>query len=216
MRHQATYSRAVFVCSGIYQGLGFRDLTEVREYVADACWRHRRRCGGTTFFWKDVFPWIYHGLSIEYLLYLCLFIHLFIYLLCCIIRMYSFASWDGTVGGLCLKCVCVCLLEPLQRQSESQSGNNLVVQFLPVDLGFLNLRQLWEKTLWSWCLAHVFSSGWRVLRVGRNRFRKSRDVSSCLSGHNKDMTKPQVFGHFPNPIRSIFVRGFSALQLAFT
>ena len=110
MRHQATYSRAVFVCSGIYQGLGFRDLTEVREYVADACWRHRRRCGGTTFFWKDVFPWIYHGLSIEYLLYLCLFIHLFIYLLCCIIRMYSFASWDGTVGGLCLKCVCVCVL----------------------------------------------------------------------------------------------------------
>ena len=127
--------------------------------------------------------------------------------------MYSFASWDGTVGGLCLKCVCVCLLEPLQRQSESQSGNNLVVQFLPVDLGFLNLRQLWEKTLWSWCLAHVFSSGWRVLRVGRNRFRKSRDVSSCLSGHNKDMTKPQVFGHFPNPIRSIFVRGFPHFSL---
>ena len=59
-------------------------------------------------------------------------------------------------------CVRVCLLEPLQRQSESQSRNNLVVQFLPVDLGFLNLRQLWEKTLWSWCLAHVFSSGWRA------------------------------------------------------
>jgi hypothetical protein len=36
MRYQPTYSRAVFVCSGIYQRLGFRDLTEVREYVADA------------------------------------------------------------------------------------------------------------------------------------------------------------------------------------
>ena len=44
------------VCSGIYQRLGFRDLTEVREYVADATadatggmLRRNHRC-----FWKDV------------------------------------------------------------------------------------------------------------------------------------------------------------------
>ena len=51
------------------------------------------------------FSWFIHWVFI-----ISINIYIFVFLFCCIIRMYWFASWDGTVGGLCLKCVCVCVL----------------------------------------------------------------------------------------------------------